>query len=709
MKLWKRLGAIALTVALVAGFSISSASACTSIYVGSELTENGSTFVGRSEDIGKLYDKIFEVHEAADHADGEMYEDTYGFTMPFPAHTYRYTVVRDSVEAGETMEDENGNYIGEAYGEAGVNENGVAVSATVSTYYGDAIDEIDPLVDTGICEISLNSVILQSARTAREGVEILAAIIDEYGAGECNSLSISDANEVWFFEIVSGHQYVALRMPSDKVAINPNILMMNEVDVSDTENVVASKELISLPLEHNLLVTSQNRECADPADITVIDIARTYGVENAGAGQYTRYWQGVYYLNQAMAEDVPISFADTDEVPAFIFDADRELSTYEVLRFLATRGEGSEHASEVTGEYAVGNDRQAECHIFEIRDNMPDQLAIIQWQTMSRAEFSVFLPFYSALLTDTSDIYKDEYLPSAKNIEDVIDDEDFPAETSAYWVFAAINDLCDNDRERYGTNVKAFWEDYQKALIEQQAAVDKAMLNIYNASPESAEEAATVLGKAVAEEAFGYAKQILSELWDFIQADEAGELAEDAVFTPSVMGKLPTYGSSTIFVDVASGKWYEAAVEYAVENNLILGVSGSKFAPTTPATRGQFMTILARYAGVDTNGSSPWYKAGQEWAVQTGVSDGTSVDKNIKRQDLVTMLWRLEGRPEVDQDLSAFSDASEINDYALQAMQWAVQSGVLNGDGNGHLFPDASTNRCDLAQIMMNYIENIKG
>ena len=94
MKLWKRLGAAALAVVTAVGLTLSSANACTSLFVGGALTENGSTFFGRGEDIGEHYAKIFQVIEAADHEEGEIYEDSAGFSMPYPAHTYRYTYVR---------------------------------------------------------------------------------------------------------------------------------------------------------------------------------------------------------------------------------------------------------------------------------------------------------------------------------------------------------------------------------------------------------------------------------------------------------------------------------------------------------------------------------------------------------------------------------------------------------------------------------------
>ena len=92
-KFGKRLSALLLSAAVAAG-SVVSAGACCGLYIGSDETVTGSTYVGRSEDIGKLYDKVFEVIPAADHAAGAMFEDSYGFSMPYPAHTYRYTVKR---------------------------------------------------------------------------------------------------------------------------------------------------------------------------------------------------------------------------------------------------------------------------------------------------------------------------------------------------------------------------------------------------------------------------------------------------------------------------------------------------------------------------------------------------------------------------------------------------------------------------------------
>lgn len=736
MKLWKRLGAAALAAVTAVGFTLSSASACTSLFVGSELTENGSTFFGRGEDIGEHYAKVFQVIEAADHADGEMYEDSAGFTMPWPAHTYRYTYVRDSLDYGENIVDEEGNVVIPAYAQAGINELGVSVTATVSTIYNPKLDEFDAPTENGICELSIAGVILQSAKSARHGVEVLADVLDEYGAGDdygyYNSILIGDAKEVWNFLIVSAHNYVAVKQPADKVSINPNIVTMGEIDTADTDSVIASKGLISMPLENGLLVSSQyDKDTYKEGDkITKVNIRETYGTDD-GEGQYTRYWQGVHYLNPAMAAELDISgegmlhSAEQSGPISYLFDTDRKLSTLETMRFFAARGEGTQYDSNKDDSiWSVGNEHQAEVHLFEVRHNeeLPAQLATIEWLAMNRSEYSVFLPFYSALLTGTDDVYHCDwtnndgedwaYYAPKEDMElfgDVVDSPADLPENSMFWVFAALNDMCDNDREHYGANVKAFWESYQTALIEKQPAVDQAMLNLYKADPKLAETLATALGKAVAEETYGYAKQIMDELWSFSQDYEAGKVDKDTVFKPSVMGKLPDYSIAMAFNDVESTDWFAPYVSYGVENSLMLG-QGAGFMPDGKTTGSEAVVIVARAAkaGLADTGAD-WAAAALAWARENGYSEGLELgDTPISRGDLAILLWRLAGAKIVEQDLSAFADAGKLSGDALAAMKWAVSMKLFEGyPEDSTLRPDNQLTRAELTKLVNVLCESI--
>lgn len=167
----------------------------------------------------------------------------------------------------------------------------------------------------------------------------------------------------------------------------------------------------------------------------------------------------------------------------------------------------------------------------------------------------------------------------------------------------------------------------------------------------------------------------------------------------------PTTGSS--FTDVPAGSWYEEAVNYVSEKGLMNGTSKNSFSPNANTTRGMIVTILARVEGVNTNGT-PWYAAGQKWAMDNGISDGTNMPGVITREQLATILYRYAKQKSYDVSksaaLTAFSDADKVSGYAAEAMQWAVAEGLLQGS-NGKLNPQGSATRAQVATILMRFME----
>ncbi|WP_209346341.1 S-layer homology domain-containing protein [Flavonifractor sp. AGMB03687] len=159
------------------------------------------------------------------------------------------------------------------------------------------------------------------------------------------------------------------------------------------------------------------------------------------------------------------------------------------------------------------------------------------------------------------------------------------------------------------------------------------------------------------------------------------------------------------FADVNKGDWYHDAVEYVYENDLMNGTSATTFSPFVTTSRAMILTILARYDGVDTSTGSTWYEAGAVWAIAEGVSDGTNLEANLTREQLVTMLWRYAGSPVVESDLSGYPDSASVSDWAVNAMIWAVESGVITGNGAGALNPQGTATRAEVATILMRFIE----
>ena len=176
--------------------------------------------------------------------------------------------------------------------------------------------------------------------------------------------------------------------------------------------------------------------------------------------------------------------------------------------------------------------------------------------------------------------------------------------------------------------------------------------------------------------------------------------------TPTFV-KIAEQPTEKAFVDVAKSDWFADAVAYVTEKGLMNGTSSDTFSPNATTTRGMLMTVLARYAGADTTGGTPWYQKGMDWAKANGVSDGTNPNADITREQLVTMLYRYAGSPKANDSLDNFSDAASVSSYAVNAMQWAVTHGIVNGS-NGKLNPKNNATRAEVAAILMRFCEMSK-
>ena len=170
----------------------------------------------------------------------------------------------------------------------------------------------------------------------------------------------------------------------------------------------------------------------------------------------------------------------------------------------------------------------------------------------------------------------------------------------------------------------------------------------------------------------------------------------------------PTTGSS--FTDVPSGSWYADAVNYVSEKGLMNGTSKNGFSPNATTTRGMIVTILARVEGVNTNGT-PWYAAGQKWAMDNGISDGTNMTGEVTREQLAAILYRYAKLKGYDTSksnkLDSFKDADKVSSWAVEAMQWANAEGLINGKSNSMLDPQGKATRAETAAILMRFMENI--
>ena len=172
------------------------------------------------------------------------------------------------------------------------------------------------------------------------------------------------------------------------------------------------------------------------------------------------------------------------------------------------------------------------------------------------------------------------------------------------------------------------------------------------------------------------------------------------------------------FTDVQEKDWFYASVTEAYKTGIVTGITATTFAPNAVARRGQVVTMLHRIMGKPAAAAAAnfkdlteeYYKTAVAWAAEQGIVQGVSdtafaPNGVITRQDLVTMLYRLENSPAAKGDLTAFSDSGSVRDYARGAMSWAVEQGIITGYEDNTLRPQKSATRAEVCAILMRYTE----
>ena len=161
--------------------------------------------------------------------------------------------------------------------------------------------------------------------------------------------------------------------------------------------------------------------------------------------------------------------------------------------------------------------------------------------------------------------------------------------------------------------------------------------------------------------------------------------------------------NSQSFSDVPADHWAADAVTCVAARELFIGTGDDEFSPDLHMTRGMLMTVLARLDGADAYGDD-WLDKGLAWAVENGVSDGTDPEADVTREQIVTMLWRMAGCPAPAGDLSDWPDGADASGWAAEALAWAVETGIMQGDDTGALDPRSPALRSHVAQLLMNFI-----
>ncbi|MBR2778882.1 MAG: carbohydrate-binding domain-containing protein [Firmicutes bacterium] len=183
---------------------------------------------------------------------------------------------------------------------------------------------------------------------------------------------------------------------------------------------------------------------------------------------------------------------------------------------------------------------------------------------------------------------------------------------------------------------------------------------------------------------------------------------------------------SAAFKDVDREQWYHDAVDYAVANKLMNGMAQDQFDPNGTTTRAMIVTILYRLEGEpDVSSASPftdvesgsWYDHAVIWASANDIVNGYGEGRfgpndKITREQFAAILYRFAKYKGYDvsagADLSGYTDAASIGEWAQDAMKWANAAGLITGRTEKTLVPAGSATRAEAATILMRFIEGSK-
>ena len=503
MKKWLfKLALIAMTFLLL---PIQAVQACCGFIIGRQLTKDGTTLFGRTEDYpyypnGGKHNKNYIVVDAKTYNEGDQIEDeSNGFTYPHAASEMKYTATYDSARGDGS----NG-----AFGEHGFNEAGVSMTATVTAIPNKKVLKTDPLTGNGIPEAAMLDVVLPRVKSAREGVEFLAKVIEEKGSAEGNVVVFADQKETWYMEILSGHQYVAVKVPEDKYAVFANTYYLGHVDLNDTENVIASKDVEKVAKESGNYKTDKDGN---------FHIAKSYGPEKYAEGDRSRTYAGITLLDP----DSKVTYED-DEYELFRSPTDPnkkytledafalQRNRFEHLngRFvpddqIGVKKQGDDGSNDTVRKdqykYALGNENVIDAHVYQINPNLPKSFGGTVWLGMGPSRNTPYVPFYGNV-KDTYEAFKPQTATYDPN--------------SWYWTVWHIDQMAIHNQDLFGKSIQNHWKALEEQLIIEQKVSDAkyAALKADEAAAKAVEDKVTEDALARSERLFKQFKQYESEL-----------------------------------------------------------------------------------------------------------------------------------------------------------------------------------------------------
>lgn len=456
-------------------------SECTTIIVGEHMTADGSRFLARSSDFDAMKAINLEIYRDTDFGPEEFVAMDSKFRCPLPRKALGYSAMPDYGFPGE-------------WGSAGYNTAGVGMSSTETIFSSEKALQYDPYVENGLAENCTYNIILPYIHSAREGVERLGSLIEQYGSAEGFGIGFIDDKETWYLENACGHRWLACRMPADQYFVTGNQSRFRHYDPADKDNFMASKDLVEFARQHQLWDGQGGFDFHEAYQRDEV-LDHTYN--------YPRVWGLQRMLSPSIHNDVT-----RNTFPVFA-KADRPITLDDMRTAFRFHYDNTEHdpylhANGKEPYRPVSIFRTTQTHLLQVRPSLPQSIGHITYMAMGMADLGVFLPLYQGV----------QSYPAAYRMGNGHADTQ-----SAYWKFRKVMTLGMTNYNAYAPIIKATYTQLEHDNDQRQREMEADYLQLYRTQPMKAASLLQRFSDDVLTHALTVADELVEELFTRMTAD----------------------------------------------------------------------------------------------------------------------------------------------------------------------------------------------
>jgi len=355
---------------------------------------------------------------------------------------------------------------GMLFSDSYINEWGVSITSDNCPSREDK-----PQITDGGIGYMLRRLVAERARTAREGVLLAGRLVERFGYIDSGrTYFICDGDEGWLFCVVNGKHWLAKRVPDNQVAMIANTFTVHQVDLSDRDNFLASKDIVKYAV---------SRDWYKPEEDGPFDFARVYANPESASSlsNIGRQWSGLSYV---LAK--PIAFGPN--LPFSIVPR-RKVGVARIMQILRHDYEAQKLPSALLTENmaktacAICRGSTQTSFVVQLRRNFPLDIGIVYWVCLAPPRTSFYIPFHFGISEFGAGFCSKSERPSAVFYNEKVDGTFRAEPLQAFWTFSNFYNKVQDASAKTITRIKAQAEQIEKNALSLQKPVEEAAYRLY--------------------------------------------------------------------------------------------------------------------------------------------------------------------------------------------------------------------------------------